>query len=436
MKKCGVLPSTAWKEKILPLRQQSEIMTQWLRVRFDEVIPYLMEREQFDMWILLSREYNEDPVLRTMLPPNLINAWGRTILIFTRQADGTVKRNTLARVPKESWARVQSRDDMLEFFENVWDHAEEDEWTCLGRFVKQNDPKKIGLNFSYGHRHADGITSTEKEQVMNALEPEYAERVESAERMAVGWLETRTQPEIEAYEGIMQVAHGVIAEAFSPQVVHPGITTSVDVLWWMKQRIHDLGLFAWFQPSVSIHRDSRQQPSPLGEKVILAGDVLWCDVGLKYLGLCTDTQQNAYVLRRGETDAPEGIKAALADGNRIQDILAENFVAGLTGEQITERCVKQAEEEGIRASIYTHPIGTYGHGAGISIGGIGPKPKGTPRPRYELYDNTCFSYEFNVVKEVPEWDGQDLRIALEQDALFADGKVHFLGGRPKEYHLI
>ncbi len=435
MKCFGVLPSRSWQEKLLPLRQQADIVRGWLKVRLDQVVPQLMEREDLDMWILVSREYNEDPVVLTMLPPTAMNAsWFRTILVFSRQADGTVKRYTMARVPKASAYKVKSRSWLLQYFENVWDYTEEDEWTCLGRLVRQEKPKSIGLNYSRTFQLADGISATEKEQVEEAIGPEYAGVVKSAERLAVGWLETRTEPELQAYTGIMQIAHGIIAEAFSSQVVHPGVTTSEDVVWWIRQRIHDLGLKAWFHPSVSIHRCEDQAPSPLGEDVILAGDVLHCDVGLEYLGLCTDTQQNAYVLKREEDDAPQGIKDALADGNLLQDILVENFVAGLTGNQMLERAMKDAEAQGLRATIYTHPIGLHGHAAGTVVGALGVPIAGVGD--YELFENTCFSYELNVVRSVPEWGGQDLRIALEQDVLFAGGTVHYLAGRQTQLHLI
>ena len=435
MKDSRVLPSFSWQEKLLPLRRQADIVRGWLRVRLDEVVPELMEREDLDMWILVSREYNEDPVVLTMLPPTLMNAsWFRTILVFSRQSDGTIKRYTLARVPKATAYKVKSRSWLLQYFDNVWDYTAEDEWTCLGRLVSEEKPGSIGLNYSRTFQLADGISATEKEQVIEAIGPEYAPRIRSAERLAVGWLERRTKPELEAYTGIMQIAHGIIQEAFSSQVVHPGVTTSEDVVWWIRQRIHDLGLKAWFHPSVSIHRHEQQAPSPLGEDVILGGDVLHCDVGLEYLGLCTDTQQNAYVLKRGEQDAPQGIKDALADGNRLQDILTNHFVAGLTGNEVLEQAMKEAEAEGLRATIYTHPIGFHGHAAGTVVGALGVPIAGVGD--YELFEDTCFSYELNVVRSVPEWGGQDLRIALEQDVLFQDEKVHYLAGRQRELHLI
>lgn len=423
----GVLPTKSWREKLVSLRRQAEITDAWLELRLDQVVPELMNREELDMWIVMSREYNEDPVILTMVPAAMMQARRRTILVFSRTADGSVERLGV---------NPPTQADRL--FPNVWDADTETQWECLARVVRDKNPQSIGLNFSRNFAFGDGLTYTDHQQLTEALAPDYIERIQSAERLAIGWLERRIPAEIEAYEGIMQIAHGLIAEAFSNQVVHPGVTTSQDVVWWMREKMQELGLRSWFQPSISIQRSPSQPPSPLGADVIIAGDLLHCDVGFTYLGLCTDTQQNAYVLQRGETDAPAGLKAALADGNRLQDIHAENMVAGRSGNQILEATVKQATEEGIKASVYTHAIGFHGHAAGPIIGLI-HKGIGRPVPGagdYELFDDTCYSMELNVKKAVPEWEGKEVTMALEQDVLFSKGQITYMAGRQTQLHLV
>ncbi len=438
---------------VLPLRERAQVRNRWLSVRLDEVLPALMAREGFDLWIIAARENNEDPVIMTMLPEPMMAARRRTILLFFRRPDGGVDRY------------VVSRYGLGEYYEAVWDPDGGDEWSCVGRLVAERDPKVIGVDVSHTFAYGDGLTHSEYELLMKSLGSTYALRCRGAERLAVGWLEWRTRPEEDAYPGIVRIAHEVVAEAFSGRVIHPGVTTADDVVWWVRQRFTDLGLRAWFQPTISVQAEGLTDPgpgaaaarpkadrttaapaaptpptppapAPSRRRLILPGDVLHCDVGLVYLGLCTDTQQNAYVRRSGETDAPAGLKAALAVGNRFQDITVSQFVAGRTGNQILAGALERAAAEGIKASLYTHPLGYHGHAAGPTIG-LWDAQGGVPgRGDYELFDHTCHALELNVRCGMPEWGGQEVRMALEEDILFSGGQVHFLDGRQTSLHLI
>jgi Xaa-Pro aminopeptidase len=416
--------SEAYRGRILPLRQRADMENEWLRSRLDKVLPEIMRREGFDMWIVVSREYNEDPVIMTLLPRPMMYARRRTILMFSLKEDGSVERLAL------------SRYGVKGFYEGVWDPDKEEQYACLARHVRERDPKVIGIDVSETFGFGDGLTHGDYTLMAEALGEEYMARTRGAERLCLGWLERRTERELQAYPGIVEIAHAVIAEAFSGRVIHPGITTTDDVVWWMRQRTLDLGLQAWFQPSVDIQAPGQKHDAEEKRKLILPGDLLHCDFGFYYLGLATDTQQNAYVLKRGETDAPEGLKTALTVGNRLQDIHAEAMVAGRTGNEILRAALDKAKEEGINASIYTHPIGHHGHAAGPTIG-LWDRQGGVPgRGDYELFDDTCYALELNAKKEVPEWGGQEVKMALEQTVAFTGGRVVFLSGRQTEFHLI
>jgi len=416
-------------DKILPLGQRAEVRNRWLRQRLDELLPEIMAREGFDMWIVIAREYNEDPVIMTLLPEPMMSARRRTILVFSLREDEGLERLVL------------SRYGLGELYEGVWNPDEEDQYDCLGRVVRERDPGSIGIDISETFAFGDGLTHGEYLQLAAALGEAYMARTRGAERLAVGWLERRIQPEIDAYSGIVEIAHAIIADAFSSRVVHPGITTTEDIVWWMRQRILDLGLGTWFQPSVSIQARGQGAPKPGdrpegARKLILPGDLLHCDMGIQYLGLATDAQQNAYVLKLGEAGAPEGLRAALVTANRLQDILVGEFKAGRTGNQILAAALGRATGEGIRASIYTHPLGYHGHAAGPTIG-LWDRQDGVPgRGDYELFDDTCYALELNIRQDVPEWGGQEVRMALEEDVVFTGGAVHWLDGRQTELHLI
>ncbi|MGE5578746.1 MAG: M24 family metallopeptidase [Bacillota bacterium] len=417
--------ASLWEHKILPLRQQAATRMGWLRKRLDTILPEIMRREGFDAWIVSGREYNEDPVLMTLLPPTTsISARRRTILLFFLKPDGSVERLSLS--------RTGSGHD--ELYQGVWDQFKEEQWECVARLVRERDPKCIGINVSKTFAFGDGLTHAEHGELMRALGDDLATRTRGAERLAVGWLERRSKDELDAYPGIVQMVHGIVAEAFSAAVVHPGVTTSLDVTWWIRQRMEAQGLPAWFHPSVSAQRRGKQDLGP-GE-VIRPGDVLHCDVGFHYLGLATDCQQLAYVLRPGENDAPAGLKAALKAGNDLQDILAAEMQLGRTGNQILAESLAKMKAAGIDGSIYTHPLGNHGHGAGPTIG-LFDHQEGVPgRGDYELFADTCHAMELCAKKPVPEWGGQVVTAALEEDIWFDGERVRFLDGRQTAFHLI
>jgi len=414
----------AYRGKILPLRLKAEVRNRWLKQRLETVLPEIMRREGLDMWIVVAREYNEDPVIMTLLPEPMMYARRRTIVVFYLKDDGTLERLVL------------SRYGIKNFYEGVWDPDEEEQYDCLGRVVKERDPKAIGINVSETFAFGDGLTHSEHGLLSAALGEEYMGRTRHSERLAVGWLERRIKPEMEAYPGIVEITHAIVAEAFSSRVINPGITTTDDVVWWMRQKMLDLSLQAWFQPSVDIQAPGQKYDAEDKRKLIRPGDLLHCDIGFYYLGLATDIQQNAYVLKAGESEAPEGLKAALSDANRLQEIHAEEMVAGRTGNQILKAALDRAKREGINASIYTHPLGYHGHAAGPTIG-LWDRQEGVPgRGDYELFEDTCYAIELNVKREAPEWGGQEVRMALEQDAAFTGGKLHFMAGRQTRLHLI
>jgi Xaa-Pro aminopeptidase len=243
------------------------------------------------------------------------------------------------------------------------------------------------------------------------------------------------------YPQIVRIAHEIIAEGLSQQVIQPGVTTTVDVSWWYRERIAELKLDTWFQPSVSVQRadagghEGTFQSRP-GAEVIQPGDLIHIDFGISYLGLNTDTQQHAYVLRPGESDAPAGLKKALAVGNRLQDILTGHFSTGRSGNEILLAALAQAESEAINATIYTHPLGFHGHAAGPTIGLWDQQGGVEGKGDYPLFANTAHSIELNAAVQIPEWGGQEIRIMLEEDAFFDGVETRYLDGRQTELWLI
>ncbi len=412
--------------KVLPLRARPAVIDNWLRERLETVLPEIMRREGFDMWIIDNREYVEDPVFFSLMPGTTMAARRRTILVFYDPGAGR---------PIERMA--VSRYGIGNFYRGMWNPEQEpDQYRALAAVIEDRDPKKIGINTSDTFAFGDGLTATSLESIRKALPAKYTGRLAGAERLAVGWLETRTDRELEAYEGLCELIHGLIARAFSSEVIHPGVTTNEDVVWWFRQAYADLDIGTWFQPSVDIIRQGGIDRSEPGWNVIRRGDVLHCDVGIVYLGLCTDTQQMGYVLKPGETDAPEGLKLAMANSNRVQDILMSQFKLGRSGNDILKASLDQCGNEGLEAAIYTHPIGFHGHAAGPTIG-LWDRQDGVPgKGDYPLFQNTVHSIELNCRTIVSEWGGEKVTIALEQEGAFDGTACRFVDRRQTAFHLI
>ena len=418
--------------RILPMRERAAVIDRWLTQRVQTVLPELMQRTGIDMWVIISREYNEDPVIRTFLPSKWQSARRRTILLVYDAGDGQ---------PLETLA--VARYAVGEMFEKAWDKERDGEqWARLAALIEERDPKRIGLNFSDTFALADGITQTEYKLFHEALPERLHDRVVSAENLAIGWLETRTADEMAVYQQIVRIAHEILAEGLSDVVIQPGITTTNDVSWWYRDRIRELKLTTWFHPSVSVQRNDQVSidmkeaiAARHDDEVILPGDLLHVDFGITYLRLNTDTQQHAYVLRPGETEAPEELRHALVRGNRLQDILTDQFITGRSGNEILASALAVGKDEGITASIYTHPIGFHGHAAGPTIG-LWDQQDGVPgRGDYPLYPNTAHSIELYAETEMESW-GKPVRIKLEEDAFFDGENTYYIDGRQKELLLI
>ena len=414
---------------ILPERKRADVKNEWLKWRLDFIIPELLRREGIDMWLVINREYNEDPVYMSLMPEPTMYARRTSILIFhDRGPDKGVQRLSGSYYGSGSW------------YEGTWEDKTKTQFENLAEVIKKLDPRKIGINTSNNWAFGDGLSASLKIKLEQALGPELSSRCVSAENLCIGWLETRSPQELSLYRHIAGIAHDIIAEFYSNRVITPGITSTEDVVWWIRQKITDLGLETWFQPSISFQRSKKDAAMYTNTQgIIQRGDVLHCDVGIVYLGLCTDMQLQAYVCRIGEEDVPAGLKEALRRTIEVGTIFRSEFKAGRSGNAIVHSAMDKAAAKGLRPLIYSHPLGLHGHGAGPPMDArpLGNVPEGNSiRGEYPLYPNTCYAIEYSCTTSVPEWGGQDVRIGFEESGVYTQDGCKFIDGSQKKYFLI
>ena len=393
------------------------------------------------MWVLPMREYNEDPVFRSIVSPTTMAARRRTIYVFCdrgpehgvdRIAIGGSSQGGLYRVVRDANAPIGNAGARRRAAEPYGP----DQWKLLAPLVVACDPRTIAVNISHVLAFSDGLSAGEWEQLREAIPEAYRDRVVRRERLALDYITERIPQMLPTYVRMQEVAHAIIRQAFSSSVITPGVTRSDDVVWWMRERVNELGLDTWFQPSVTVQRhgaDLADSANP----VIRRGDVLHTDFGITALGLNTDTQHMGYVLREEETAAPAGLRTAFGRSNQLQDILVEEMRPGRTGNEALHATLARMRAAGLNGTVYTHPIGDHGHGAGPLIG-LWDRQEGVPaRGDVPIRPNSWFSTELQVTSPVPEWGGQEVRMAQEEEIrIDAAGQRHWILPRQEHLHLI
>jgi len=420
------------------LREQAALQQEWLRYRLDSVLPTLMRKHGIAMWVIPMREYNEDPVFWALVSPTTFFARRRTIYVFSdRGPDKGVERLALGGTSQggvyEAYHAKETIDPSIGRRPELVGQAQ---WDLLRKVIEERDPKNIAVDISHTHAFSDGLSAGEWEQLQAALPQQYLARIVRAEDLALEYQAIRAPGMLPAYRRLMEVVWGTIDTAFSRRVITPGKTTTDDVVWWMRQHVNDLGFGTWFHTDVDVQRRGVDL-SDSTSVVIQRGDVLHCDFGITALGLNTDTQHMGYVLLAGEKDVPRGLKQALVASNRLQDIVMAEMQAGRTGNDVLAAALGKMRAGGITGTVYSHPIGDRGHGAGPLIG-LWDHQEGVPgRGDVPLLPGTWYSVELQATTPVAEWGGQPVRSAQEEDGeLGPDGRMRWILRRQTEFHLV
>jgi len=415
------------------LREQAVEQQEWLELRIGRVLPKLMAEYDVRMWILSMREYAEDPVFWSIISPTTFAARRRSIYVFTRQDDGTVESLALGGTSQGGVFEAY-RSTRPAPTQPTAELVGDEQWRLLRELVEERDPENIVLNIDPVWAFSDGLHAGEREALEEALGSELLRRVKREPRLAMNYIALRLPEMMPRYRKIQETVHAVISQAFSNAVITPGETTIEDVEWWMRQRVRDLGYTVWFQANVDVQRAGEVPPSGA---VIERGDLLWTDFGVVALNLHTDTQHLGYVLREGETGPPAGLWQCLANSNRLQDILMEHMEPGLSGNTILANTLAQMRAEGINGTVYTHPIGDHGHGAGPLIGRWDGQEGVPVRGDAILLPSTWHSIELQATTPIPEWGDKPASCRQEEEAyLDTEGTRHWVFRRQDRFHLV
>jgi hypothetical protein len=423
------------------LREQAVTQQRWLETRMTTVLPAVMKKYGVDMWVIPMREYNEDPVFTSLVSPTTFAARRRTIYVFAMKGDsverialGGSSQGGVYTAVRSTQAAAGPAGSRGERSAELWG---DEQWQALKQVIEQHDPQKIAVNVSRVFAFSDGLSAGESEGMRAALGTKWTSRFVSHDGLALDFITTRVPEEAAFYRQMQEVAWAIIDSAFSSAVIKPGVTRTDDVVWWMRQRVNDLGLGSWFQPSVDVQRRGVTEADLGANPIIQRGDVLHCDFGIVALRLNTDTQHMGYVLREGETAAPAGLIAALRRGNQLQDIVMAEIKPGRTGNEVLLSSLARMRTAAIDGTVYTHPIGMHGHGAGPLIG-LWDYQTGVPgRGDAKIIPSMWFSIELQATSPVPEWDGQRVRMALEEDmTIDGAGRKEWALKRQSEFHLI
>jgi hypothetical protein len=430
------------------LREQAALQQQWLQKRLDTFLPALMRTHGIDMWVIPMREYAEDPVFKALSAPETFAARRRTIYVFFDRCAAAAKPAAAPCVERIALGGT-SQGGVFEARRSTTQAAGDvgrgqqaelwgdEQWKVLKAVIEERNPRVIGINRSTVFAFSDGLSSGELQGMSAALGEPWVARFRNAEALPLELIAARLPEEEAFFEKMNALVWSLTQEMFSSQTITPGTTKTSDLVWWWRERVNDLGLDTWFQPSISVQRQGKTAAEIGADPVIERGDVLHCDVGITVARLNTDTQHNAYVLRDGETAAPKGLQQALAHANALQDIVVSEIRPGRTGNEILAASLARMKAQKIDGTVYSHPVGLHGHGAGPLIG-LWDYQTGVPgRGDAKVIPSMWYSIELQATTAVPEWNGQRVRMAQEEDVIIdAAGKVRWAKGRQDTLFLV
>jgi len=417
--------------RVPPLSKRMAIREAWLEKRHALLLD-MMRRHDVGMWIVVNEEFHDDPLTQLVAPPRPY-VGNRDLFVFVDAGERGLRRLAITGYSEEQLTR---------FFEAPDDPKPAKE--VLPALFAEHEPKTIALATGGRRGVTRSLTADSEAWLEEILGPEASKRIVPAADLIEEYLDTRLPEERPVYERMVAATEALVARAFSREVITPGVTTIGEVRRWLYDRADGLGYDLWFQPDLRLQRRGMPNDTSRGflavakeAWVIQPGDLLHVDFGLVAMGLMTDWQKMAYVLREGEREVPEGLRAALARTNAVQDALSRSARPGRTAGEVYSEVMAAMEARGIVAQVYSHPLGNQGHGLGATIDFRSAKrDDGAEREAKKLRAGSYLAVELNTRSPVPEWEGQEVFVMQEDPAwLSDDGYVFFLPRQRSFYRI-
>ena len=415
--------------QLLSWSEQMAVRDAWLAKRHEMLLP-MMRRHGIGMWIVVNEEFHDDPLTQYVAPARPYTG-RRDIFVFVDAGDEGLRKVAATGYWEETVAR---------FFESPVDPKPADQ--VLKELYDRYRPQAIALGTGGSRGVTRSLTVDSHNFLTRAMGPEAATRFVSAEPLIVEYLATRIPEEFDHYEGLVALTEEITRRALSNEAITPGVTTVGDVRRFMYDALWDAGVRTWFQPDLRVQRQGMERVGSRGflavapeETVIQPGDLVHVDFGISYMGLDSDWQKMAYVLKAGETDAPQGLKDALANTIALQDaLMLRASRPGRTVGEVYTATMAEMEERGIKAQVYSHPLGNQGHGLGPSIDF---RSAGNETAAAQvLAEGAYISIELNTATPIPEWDGQEVFIMQEDPAYLTAEGWRFFRPRQEALYLV
>jgi Xaa-Pro dipeptidase len=428
----GVLPADTAVPALLSWADQITVREGWLTKRHAALLP-MMRRHNIGMWIVVNEEFHDDPLSQYVAPPRPYTG-NRDIFVFVDGGAQGLKKYAITGYTEENLAR---------FFDAPTTEPRPAGPT-LRALYEQWKPATIGLGINGRRGQTRSLGYDAYQFIADAVGADGAAKFVSASDLIEEYLDTRLPDEMEHYRTAVAVTEAIVKRALSPAVITPGTTTVGDVRRALYNALWSAGVRTWFQPDLRVQRASGDIATSRGflavapeATVILPGDLVHIDFGISYMGFDTDWQKMAYVLRPGETDAPAGLRQALANTNTLQDaVMLRHARPGLTGGTVFRATMAEMKERGIEAMVYSHPIGTQGHGLGAGIDFRAANRSDTTALNSRLRLGSYISIELNTATPVAEWGGKKVFVMMEDDAYLTAQGFRFFRPRQEAFYLI
>lgn len=412
-------PAGSAAQSHLEARNRWSRLCEMRRDKFDRILPEAMRENGIDMWIVAMREGHPDP-LWELLGRGYIGTTG--YFIFTDRGGDRIERVAI----------------------NVTDHNREacgaydatPAFTDLAAFVRERNPKRIGLNLSTEMGMADGLSHSLHTEIVTALGATLATRIVSAEKLVSDFSSRRVASELVAFGEATEIGRQIAERALSNEVITPGVTTLAEVAWWIQEQQLTRGLGSSFEvPSIYITGPNGIEATS-NNRIIQRGDIIMIDFGVGYLNMWTDQKRIAYVLKPGEVALPSSIQRAFDNAVKVREVIRRTAKPGKTAQAMMDdvnaaivaagfrqmRGFNQIRDDAsIEFNIGCHSVGDWGHGIGPSMATFNPG-----RLRFEIRPSNLFSIELFAYTPIPEWGGKKLRIPLEDDAVVTARGVEWL----------